>query len=141
MPQRRDLTLLSYNGLVFGAKDFVRQHVAMEWCKSTSPPYSPEQNGMIESFFRRLKEECVWLQRFRSRDAAFAVISDWIDFYNQQETRSFSARVCRFTSISAAIAISGLTCLKSRRTLQWTPPSRIIKKVDRRTRQGATFCG
>lgn len=83
-----NLTLRSDNGLVFGAKDFVqvtrRYGVEQEYIT----PYSPEQNGMIERFFRSLKEECVWLQRFRSRDAAFAVISDWIDFYNQQRVHS-----------------------------------------------------
>jgi len=27
-------------------------------------PYTPEQNGIIEKFFRSLKEECVWQQVF-----------------------------------------------------------------------------
>lgn len=29
-------------------------------------PYTPEQNGMIERFFRSLKEECVWQHNFAS---------------------------------------------------------------------------
>ncbi len=31
------------------------------------PPHTPEQNGMIERFFRSLKEECVWQHNFRER--------------------------------------------------------------------------
>jgi putative transposase len=33
-------------------------------------PYTPEQNGMIERFFRSLKEECVWQHLFPSFAAA-----------------------------------------------------------------------
>ena len=33
-------------------------------------PYTPQQNGMIERFFRSLKEECVWQQRFSSFESA-----------------------------------------------------------------------
>jgi len=29
-------------------------------------PYTPEQNGLVERFFRSLKEECVWLHNFGS---------------------------------------------------------------------------
>jgi hypothetical protein len=31
--------------------------------------------GWIESFFNTLKEECVWLHRFRDRAHAFAVVA------------------------------------------------------------------
>ncbi|MCB9775741.1 MAG: transposase family protein [Nitrospiraceae bacterium] len=27
-------------------------------------PYTPQQNGLIERFFRSLKEECIWQYRF-----------------------------------------------------------------------------
>ena len=78
--QRRGLTLRSDNGLVFGAKAFVavarRYAIKQEYIT----PYSPEQNGMIERFFRSLKEECIWLHRFKDRDEAFRIITDWIDF-------------------------------------------------------------
>jgi transposase InsO family protein len=85
---KKHLTLRSDNGLVFGAKAFVnvvnRYGVEQEYIT----PYSPEQNEMIERFFRRLKEECIWLNRFQSRDEAFRKLADWIDFYNNERVHS-----------------------------------------------------
>ncbi|MDQ3231434.1 MAG: IS3 family transposase [Pseudobdellovibrionaceae bacterium] len=82
------LTLRSDNGLVFGARDFVAvaQRHGIEQQYIT--PYSPEQNGMIERFFRSLKEECIWLNRFKSKDTAFQAIADWMDFYNGMRMHS-----------------------------------------------------
>jgi len=82
------LTLRSDNGLVFGAKVFVavvrRYGLAQEYIT----PYSPEQNGMIERFFRSLKEECLWHHRFTSRDQAFLVIATWLDKYHTERPHS-----------------------------------------------------
>ena len=82
------LTLRSDNGLVFGAKVFVdvvrRYGLAQEYIT----PYSPEQNGMIERFFRSLKEECLWHHRFTSRDQAFLVIAAWLDRYHTERPHS-----------------------------------------------------
>lgn len=64
------LVIRSDNGLIFGAKPFiavVREHgLAQEYIT----PYTPEQNGMIERFFRTIKEECIWQYRFKNRDEA-----------------------------------------------------------------------
>ena len=38
---------------------------------------------MIERFFRSLKEECVWLQRFNSYTQAQRVITRWMRWYNE----------------------------------------------------------
>jgi len=60
----------SDNGLVFQSRRF------REMCRDYGlpqefvTPYTPEQNGMIERFFRSLKEECVWLRNFRSFEEA-----------------------------------------------------------------------
>jgi transposase InsO family protein len=56
------------NGLVFGAKVFL--HVVRRYSLNQEyiTPYSPQQNGMIERFFRTLKEEFLRHQRFRTRD-------------------------------------------------------------------------
>ncbi|WP_138708178.1 integrase core domain-containing protein [Desulfocurvibacter africanus] len=35
-------------------------------------PYTPQQNGLIERFFRSLKEECVWQRSFKSFEEARA---------------------------------------------------------------------
>ena len=51
-------------------------------------PYTPEQNGMIERFFLTLKQECVWLHRFESRDHAFRVVADWLDRYHADRPHS-----------------------------------------------------
>lgn len=80
--------LRSDNGLVFGAKAFVSVANRYGMEQEYITPYTPEQNGMIERFFRSLKEECIWLHRFASRDHAFRVISDWMDFYNTERVHS-----------------------------------------------------
>ena len=83
-----NLSLRSDNGLVFGAKAFVRVTRRYSVSQEYITPYSPEQNGMIERFFKTLKEECVWLQRFRDRDHAFAVIAAWLERYDAERPHS-----------------------------------------------------
>jgi putative transposase len=45
-------------------------------------PYTPEQNGIIQRFFRSLKEECVWKHLFSSFTEAKSAIAQWIEWYN-----------------------------------------------------------
>jgi putative transposase len=45
-------------------------------------PYTPEQNGLVERFFRSLKEECVWLHNFDSFTEARTAINKGIQCYN-----------------------------------------------------------
>lgn len=85
---QRELTLRSDNGLVFGAKVFVRVVNRYGLGQEYITPYSPEQNGMIERFFKTLKEECVWVHRFENRDQAFAVIAAWLQHYHQARPHS-----------------------------------------------------
>lgn len=47
-------------------------------------PYTPQQNGLVERFFRSLKEECIWLYNFDSPVHAAQEIEAWIEFYNAQ---------------------------------------------------------
>ena len=88
IPFRSHLTLRSDNGLVFGAKEFVRVAGRHRVSQEYITPYSPEQNGMIERFFRSIKEECIWLHRFANRDHAFSKVADWMDFYNKERVHS-----------------------------------------------------
>jgi putative transposase len=37
-------------------------------------PYTPEQNGLLERFFRSFKEECIWQQNFTSFEEAQLVV-------------------------------------------------------------------
>jgi putative transposase len=82
------LTLRSDNGLVFGAKVFVKVVRLYGLDQEYITPYSPEQNGMIERFFLTLKQECVWLHRFEDRDHAFRVIGAWLDRYHAERPHS-----------------------------------------------------
>lgn len=45
-------------------------------------PYTPEQNGMIERWFKSLKMECIWMNNFNSLEEARRRIEDYIEFYN-----------------------------------------------------------
>lgn len=82
------LILRSDNGLVFGAKAFVAVAKAYGIEQEYITPYTPEQNGLIERFFRTLKEECVWSRQFKNRDEAFGVIATWIDKYHKERPHS-----------------------------------------------------
>jgi len=52
------------------------------WAPATTP-YTPEQNGIIERFFRSVKEECVWQHNFASFEHARRELSAWIHWYNE----------------------------------------------------------
>jgi len=45
-----------------------------------------EQNGMIERFFRSLKEECTRLHSFETFDEAKRAITTWIRFFNEERS-------------------------------------------------------
>lgn len=76
--------LRSDNGLVFQSKRFRAACRDYGLTQEFITPYTPEQNGMIERFFRSLKEECVWQHRFASFDEARRAISNWIRSYNHR---------------------------------------------------------
>jgi putative transposase len=76
--------LRSDNGLIFHSKRFRAA------CRHYRPdagghhPYTPEQNGVVERWFRSLKEECVWGERFANFAAAPRAIAAWIAWYNEE---------------------------------------------------------
>jgi putative transposase len=47
-------------------------------------PYTTEHHGMIERWFRSLKEECVWQLSFRTFNEARHAISTWIRWGNEE---------------------------------------------------------
>src|SRR5262249_46326148 len=47
-------------------------------------PYTPEQNRIVERFFRSLKEECVWQHSFSSFVEARRAVRRWIRWYNER---------------------------------------------------------
>ena len=77
-------TLRSDNGLVFTSRRFREACKFYRLEQEFITPYTPEQNGLIERFFRSLKEECVWQHNFQSFEEARKAIRDWIAWYNQE---------------------------------------------------------
>ena len=60
------LALRSDNGLVFSNRHYTSTVRAYGLNQEYTTPYTPEQNGLVEGFFRSLKEECIWVHRFES---------------------------------------------------------------------------
>ena len=75
--------LRSENGLVFQSRRFRAASRDYRPRREFIRPYTPEQNGLIERFFRSLKEECVWIRPFRNDREAHREIVRWIDWYNE----------------------------------------------------------
>lgn len=75
--------LRSDNGLVFQSRDFRQACKNYGLEQEFITPYTPEQNGVIERFFRTLKEECVWQHLFTSFEEANRIIKEWIVWYNE----------------------------------------------------------
>ena len=46
--------------------------------------HEPQTNGVIERFFRTLKEECLWLENIQNVDHARQIVGGWLELYNSQ---------------------------------------------------------
>jgi len=79
MPQLR-----SDNGLIFQSRRFRATCHDYKLSQEFITPYTPEQNGMIERFFRSLKEECVWQHNFGDFKTANRIINRWLTWYNHE---------------------------------------------------------
>ena len=71
------------NGLIFQSRRFRAACRDYQLRQEYITPYTPEQNGMIERFFRSLKEECVWQHSFVSFAEACRAVRRWISWYNE----------------------------------------------------------
>jgi putative transposase len=76
--------LRSDNGLIFQSKRFRAACRDYRLTQEYITPYTPEQNGLIERWFRSLEEECVWVNRFDDFAAARRAIAAWIAWYNAE---------------------------------------------------------
>jgi len=76
-------TIRSDNGLIFTSRRFREACRFYRLGQEFITPYTPEQNGLIERFFRSLKEECVWQHNFGGFAEAKAKIREWIGWYNE----------------------------------------------------------
>lgn len=74
----------SDNGLIFQSRRFRAACRDYRLRQEFITPYTPEQNGLIERFFRSFKEECVWQHNFGSFAEARAAITQWIEWYNAE---------------------------------------------------------
>ncbi len=83
-PTGRTPVVRSDNGLVFQSRRFRGACRQYRLRQEFITPYTPEQNGIVERFFRSLKEECVWQHQFRSFTEARRVIGSWIRWYNRR---------------------------------------------------------
>jgi putative transposase len=83
-PKGSTPVIRSDNGLIFTARRFRAACRDYRLRQEFITPYTPEQNGMIERFFRSLKEECVWQHNFAGYVEARAAIREWIRWYNER---------------------------------------------------------
>jgi len=83
-PERHTPVARSDNGLIFQSRRFRAALRDYRLRQEFITPYTPEQNGMIERFFRSLKEECVWQHLFQYFAEARRTIRDWIPRYNEE---------------------------------------------------------
>jgi putative transposase len=83
-PTGKTPVLRSDNGLVFLSRSFREACTFYRLTQSSITPYTPEQNGLIERFFRSFKEECVWQQNFTSFEEARRAVKAWLEWYKSE---------------------------------------------------------
>jgi putative transposase len=77
-------TIRSDNGLVFQSRRFREACRLYGLTQEFITPYTPEQNGIVERFFRSLKEECVWQSVYRDFAHARREVDRFIRWYNTE---------------------------------------------------------
>jgi putative transposase len=83
-PPGKTPIIRSDNGLIFTSRRFRAACKFYRLDQEFITPYTPEQNGLVERFFRSLKEECVWQHNFGSFEEAKREITRWLDWYNRE---------------------------------------------------------
>jgi putative transposase len=77
------LRLRHDHGSVYMSDDFQSEIRFLGIESSPAFVRQPEGNGCIERFFRTLKEQLLWVRRFRDLEELRAALSDFRDRYNQ----------------------------------------------------------
>jgi putative transposase len=77
-------TVRSDNGLIFQSRRFRGACRDYRLRQEFITPYTPEQNGVIERFFRTLKEERIRQHNFVSFEDARVKVRKWIQWYNAE---------------------------------------------------------
>ena len=76
------LELRSDNGCHYDAKVFKEEIRRLGINHTRTMVNTPKGNAVIERFFRSLKEECVWQQKFYNFEEAKAAVDKWVEHYN-----------------------------------------------------------
>jgi putative transposase len=82
-PEGKTPVVRSDNGLIFQSRRFRAACRDYRLRQEFITPYTPEQNGLIERFFRSVKEECVWQRNFETFSEARSTLRRWIHWYNE----------------------------------------------------------
>jgi Integrase core domain len=76
-------TIRSHNGSIFTSRRFWAARHDHRRRQEFITPYMPEQNGMVDRFFRSLTEACVCQHNFAGYGKARMAISYWIRRYSE----------------------------------------------------------
>jgi putative transposase len=74
---------LSDNGSCYTARETVAFGESLGLLICTTPVYSPESNGMAESFVKTLKRDYVYLSELESAEAVMRRLPAWFHDYNE----------------------------------------------------------
>lgn len=74
---------LSDNGTCYTAHETVRFAMSLGLLVCTTPPYSPESNGMAEAFVKTLRRDYVYLSRLDDAATVLEQLPRWIEDYNE----------------------------------------------------------
>ncbi len=77
-----ELEIRSDNGCHYGAKIFQEEIKRLGIRHTRTMVNTPKGNAVVERFFRSIKEECVWLNRFENFEQAKVAVDKWIENYN-----------------------------------------------------------
>jgi transposase InsO family protein len=66
------------------ADDFQREIAFLGMESSPAFVYAPGGNGVVERFFRTLKEQFLWTHDCRSQEALNEKLEQWRQLYNEQ---------------------------------------------------------
>lgn len=86
-PRGRTPVVRSDNGLTFRSRRFRPACWAYLLRREFITPDAPEENGVIERFFRSLQEEAAWQYSVANSREARRTIARWIDCHNAEPTQ------------------------------------------------------
>jgi putative transposase len=86
--REQGLSLMSDNGCQPTALAFIETCAALEIHQACTSYNNPKGHADTERFMRTLKEECLWLQAWRSPLALVNALESWITYYNARYLHS-----------------------------------------------------